>query len=96
MTRRCAAAPERHLRDAIAGYPRDAIVDAIAIFSGKRTAGALPRKICGLLLLRGRPSSRTGSSCRVRRQPRVPIAPRHASSSSIWSAPSALVSAVMW
>jgi hypothetical protein len=34
--------PERHFRDAIACYPRDAIVDAIAIFSGKRTAGTLP------------------------------------------------------
>ena len=34
--------PERHIRDAIACYPRDAIVDAIAIFSGKRTARTLP------------------------------------------------------
>jgi hypothetical protein len=34
--------PERHIRDAIACYLRDAIVDAIAIFSGKRTAGTLP------------------------------------------------------
>ena len=34
--------PERHFRDAIACYPRDAVVDAIAIFDGKRTAGTLP------------------------------------------------------
>lgn len=34
--------PEHHVRDAIACYPRDAIVDAIAIFAGKRTAGKLP------------------------------------------------------
>jgi hypothetical protein len=34
--------PERHLRDAIACYPRDAIVDAIAIYSGKHLAGTLP------------------------------------------------------
>lgn len=34
--------PERHLRDAIACYPRDAIVDAIAIFAGKRERGTLP------------------------------------------------------
>jgi hypothetical protein len=33
--------PERHFRDAIACYPRDAIVEATAIFSGKRTAGTL-------------------------------------------------------
>lgn len=34
--------PDRHLRDAIACYPRDAIVDAIAIFAGKRERGTLP------------------------------------------------------
>jgi hypothetical protein len=36
------ADPARHLRNAIACYPLDAIVDAIAIFDGKRTAGTLP------------------------------------------------------
>lgn len=34
--------PERHFRDAIACYPRDAFVDAIAIFDGKRARGSLP------------------------------------------------------
>lgn len=34
--------PERHLRDAIACYPCDAIVDAIAIFAGKRTLARCP------------------------------------------------------
>ncbi|MBM4247462.1 MAG: transposase family protein [Deltaproteobacteria bacterium] len=34
--------PERHVRDAIACYPRDAIVDALAIFAGKRERGSLP------------------------------------------------------
>jgi len=34
--------PERHLRDAIARYPLDTIVDAVAIFAGKRAAGTLP------------------------------------------------------
>jgi hypothetical protein len=43
--------PERHIRDAIAGYPRDAIVDAIAIFSGKRTAGTLPEGVDARYLL---------------------------------------------
>lgn len=43
--------PERHLRDAIASYPRDAIVDAIAIFSGKRTAGTLPDGVDARYLL---------------------------------------------
>ncbi len=37
--------PERHLRDAIACYPVDAIVDAIAIFDGKRTADTLPEGV---------------------------------------------------
>ena len=36
------ADPERRFRDAIACYPLDAVVDAIAIFDGKRTAGTLP------------------------------------------------------
>jgi hypothetical protein len=43
--------PERHIRDAIACYPRDAIVDAIAIFSGKRTAGTLPDGVDARYLL---------------------------------------------
>jgi hypothetical protein len=42
---------ERHLRDAIACYPRDAIVDAIAIFAGKRTAGKLPDGVDARYLL---------------------------------------------
>jgi hypothetical protein len=33
---------ERRLRDAIAGYPIDAVIAAIAIFEGKDTAGRLP------------------------------------------------------
>jgi hypothetical protein len=43
--------PERHVRDAIACYPRDAIVDAIAIFSGKRTANTLPDGVDARYLL---------------------------------------------
>jgi hypothetical protein len=34
--------PQRHIRVAIAGYPRDAIVDGLAIFDGKRRANTLP------------------------------------------------------
>jgi len=36
------ADPDRHFRDALACYPLDTVVDAIAIFDGKRTAGTLP------------------------------------------------------
>jgi hypothetical protein len=43
--------PERHVRDAIACYSRDAIVDAIAIFSGKRTAATLPDGVDARYLL---------------------------------------------
>ena len=43
--------PERHLRDAIACYPRDAIIDAIAIFTGKRLAGKLPEGVDARYLL---------------------------------------------
>ena len=43
--------PERHVRDAIACYPRDAIVDAIAIFDGKRAAGTLPDGVDARYLL---------------------------------------------
>jgi hypothetical protein len=34
--------PDRRVRDAIACYPRDAIVDAIAIFAAKQQRGSLP------------------------------------------------------
>jgi len=34
--------PERRVRDAIACYPRDAVVDAIAIFGAKQQRGSLP------------------------------------------------------
>lgn len=34
--------PERSVRIAIANYPLDAIIDGIAIFDGKQTAGTLP------------------------------------------------------
>jgi hypothetical protein len=34
--------PKRHIRIAIAGYPRDAIVDGLAIFETKRRANTLP------------------------------------------------------
>ncbi len=43
--------PERHFRDSIACYPRDAIVDAIAIFDGKRRAGTLPEGVDARYLL---------------------------------------------
>lgn len=36
------ADPERHFRITIAGHPRNAIVDGLAIFEGKRTANTLP------------------------------------------------------
>jgi hypothetical protein len=34
--------PERHVRVAIAGYPKDAIVDGLSIFEAKRRAATLP------------------------------------------------------
>jgi hypothetical protein len=37
--------PERHVRDTIACYPHDAVVDAIAIFDGKRAHGTLPEDV---------------------------------------------------
>jgi hypothetical protein len=43
--------PERHVRDAIACYPRDAIVDAVAIFAGKRERGTLPEGVDARYLL---------------------------------------------
>jgi hypothetical protein len=45
------ADPARHFRDAIACYPLDAVVDALAIFDGKRTAGTLPDDIDARYLL---------------------------------------------
>lgn len=43
--------PERHVRLAIARYPLDAIVDGIAIFTGKRRAGTLPDGVDARYLL---------------------------------------------
>lgn len=43
--------PERHLRDTIACYSRDAIIDAIAIFAGKRQRGTLPEGVDARYLL---------------------------------------------
>lgn len=43
--------PERHIRDAIACYPRDEIVDAIGIFEGKRERGTLPAGVDARYLL---------------------------------------------
>lgn len=43
--------PERHIRDTIACYSRDAIVDAIAIFAGKRERGTLPEGVDARYLL---------------------------------------------
>ncbi|MGO9505783.1 MAG: hypothetical protein ACLPXZ_00005 [Mycobacterium sp.] len=37
--------PERHIRLAISRHPRDAIVDGIAIFTGRRCAGTLPEGV---------------------------------------------------
>ncbi len=43
--------PERHVRDAIACYRPDSIVDGIAIFDGKRRAGTLPAGVDARYLL---------------------------------------------
>ena len=43
--------PERHVRDAIACYPLDAIVDGIATFDGKRERGSLPEDVTARYLL---------------------------------------------
>jgi hypothetical protein len=43
--------PERHVRDAIACYPRDIVVDALAIYAGKRAAGTLPDGVDARYLL---------------------------------------------
>src|SRR5690606_15888850 len=34
--------PKRHVRDVVAGYPRDAIADGIATYEAKRRRGTLP------------------------------------------------------
>jgi hypothetical protein len=43
--------PDGHVRDAIAGYPPDAVIAAIATFEGKRAAGTLPPGVDGRYLL---------------------------------------------
>ncbi|HET8932756.1 MAG TPA: hypothetical protein VFN67_04915 [Polyangiales bacterium] len=43
--------PERRVRDAIAGYPLDAIVDGLAIFEGKQRRNTLPAGIDARYLL---------------------------------------------
>lgn len=43
--------PKRHFRNAIACYPLDAVVDALAIFDGKRTASTLPDGVDARYLL---------------------------------------------
>jgi hypothetical protein len=43
--------PERHIRIAIAGYPKTAIASGIAIFEGKRCAGTLPDGVDARYLL---------------------------------------------
>jgi transposase-like protein len=43
--------PERHLRIAIAGYPKSAIASGVATFEGKRRAGTLPDGVDARYLL---------------------------------------------
>ncbi len=43
--------PDRHIRNAIARYPSDAIVNGIATFEGKLNAGTLPEGVGGRYLL---------------------------------------------
>lgn len=43
--------PERHFRSVIAGYPRSAIVDGLAIFHAKRDANTLPNEADARYLL---------------------------------------------
>jgi len=45
------ADPEEHFRSAIATYGRDAVLDSIAIFEGKKTAGTLPDNVDARYLL---------------------------------------------
>ena len=45
------ADPERHVRDAIARHPIDAIVDGVAVFEGKQKAGTLPPGVDARYLL---------------------------------------------
>jgi len=42
--------PDQHLRDAIACWPLEAVVNGIAIFEGKRAAGTLPKDADGRYL----------------------------------------------
>ncbi|MFT6142625.1 MAG: hypothetical protein ACJAZO_001668 [Myxococcota bacterium] len=42
--------PERHLRNAIASWPLDAIIEGIAVFEGKKKAGTLPKGVDGRYL----------------------------------------------
>lgn len=43
--------PEQRILLAIAGYPRDAVLDGIAVFEGKKRAGTLPDGVDGRYLL---------------------------------------------
>ena len=43
--------PEQRIRLAIAGYPRDAVLDGIAVFEGKKRAGTLPDGVDGRYML---------------------------------------------
>lgn len=43
--------PQRHIRVAIAGYPKDAVVDGIWIFAAKRRANTLPEGVDARYLL---------------------------------------------
>jgi len=43
--------PERHLRAAIGRYPRDRVVEGVAVFEGKLAAGTLPEAVDGRYLL---------------------------------------------
>lgn len=43
--------PQRHIRIAIAGYPKDAIADGLLIFAGKRRANTLPEGVDARYLL---------------------------------------------
>ena len=43
--------PERHFRNAIARYPRDTIIDSLAIYAGKAKGGTLPPSVDARYLL---------------------------------------------
>ncbi len=51
FARLCLNDPDRHIRDAIACYPRDEIVDSLATFDGKREHGTLPEGVDARYLL---------------------------------------------